>query len=81
LPGKFAWTTNTTFNQNKNNVGKQTDVTSPLCDSDYVLFGCHHMDWLVEANILKKCAVSIFKAEVMSQDSEGPYIQEGRGEV
>jgi hypothetical protein len=30
--------------------------------------------WLVEANVSEKHAVSIFKAEVISQDSEGPYI-------
>jgi hypothetical protein len=32
------------------------------------------MDWLIEANTLEKCAVFVFRAEVMSQDSEKPYI-------
>jgi hypothetical protein len=32
------------------------------------------VDWLIEANVPEKCAVSIFRAEVMSQDSEGPYV-------
>jgi hypothetical protein len=39
---------------------------------------------LVEANILEEHALSIFRAEKMSQDSEGPYIyiglQEGESE-
>jgi hypothetical protein len=36
------------------------------------------VDWLVEANISEKCAVSTFRAEVMSRDSEEPYIYGSR---
>jgi hypothetical protein len=33
----------------------------------------YHVDWFVETNILEKCAFSIFRADVMSLDSEGLY--------
>jgi hypothetical protein len=29
------------------------------------------VDWLIEANVLEKCAVSIFRTEVMIRDLEG----------
>jgi hypothetical protein len=31
------------------------------------------VDWLIEANVLEKHAVSIFRAKMMSWDSEGFY--------
>jgi hypothetical protein len=45
------------------------------------------VDWLVEANVSEKHAVSIVRAEVMSWDCEGPYVglmerkSEGKGPV
>jgi hypothetical protein len=45
---------------------------------DDVLFGFRcHVDWLVGANVVEKCVVSMFWAEVMSWDSTG-IIQNGR---
>jgi hypothetical protein len=32
------------------------------------------MDWLAEANVLEKRAISIFRAQLISWHSEGPYI-------
>jgi hypothetical protein len=40
----------------------------------------HCVDCLAEVSILEKCAVSIFRAEVIMLDSEGLYRMAG-GEV
>jgi hypothetical protein len=32
------------------------------------------VDWLTEAKVFRKCAVSSIRAEVMSWNSERPYI-------
>jgi hypothetical protein len=37
------------------------------------------VDWLVEANVSEKCAVSFFRVEVMRWDSQGLYREAGRG--